>query len=86
MNVTGSRAAMSAFGAFSCSAASSAAAYHVGTLDLLFKLDHGYISYAASQTAVLVDDHGNPSSDGPNAKGFAYDDDAYDALVATQSC
>ena len=86
MNVTGSRAAMSALGAFSCSAASSAAAYHVGTLDLMYKLDHGYISYAASQTAVLVDDHGNPSSDGPNAKGFAYDDDAYNALVATQSC
>lgn len=86
MNVTGSRVAMSAVGAFQCSAATSAAQYKVGTADLTYKLDHGYLSYAASQTDVLVDDKGDPSSDGPVAKGWNFDEDAYAANVPGQSC
>jgi hypothetical protein len=86
MNVTGSRVALTATGAFQCSAATSAAQYKVGTADLIYKLDHGYTSYAASQSGVLVDDKGDPSSDGPVAKGWNFDDDAYAANVAGQSC
>ena len=85
MNVTGSRVAMSAIGDFSCSAATSAAQYAVGTLDLIYKLDHGYVSYAQSQDGVLVNDSGQPS-DGPASKGWAYDDDAYNADVASEGC
>ncbi|HEX4725565.1 MAG TPA: cellulose binding domain-containing protein [Pseudonocardiaceae bacterium] len=86
MNVTGTRAAMTALGTFDCAAAGSAARYQVGTLDLIYKLHHGYVSFAASQSGVLVDDHGDPSSDGPNAKGYQLDLDAYDALIANQGC
>jgi hypothetical protein len=86
MNVTGSRVAMSAIGDFSCSAATSAAQYNVGTLDLIYKLNHGYTSYAQSQDGELVNDSGQPASDGPVAKGWVYDDDAYNADVATQGC
>ncbi|HEX4787192.1 MAG TPA: cellulose binding domain-containing protein [Actinospica sp.] len=86
MNVTASRVALAATGAFQCSAATSAAQYKVGTADLIYKLDHGYTSYAASQSGVLVDDKGDPSSDGPVAKGWNFDDDAYAANVPGQSC
>ncbi|HEV2376308.1 MAG TPA: hypothetical protein VGS19_29575 [Streptosporangiaceae bacterium] len=86
MNVTGSRAAMSAIGTFNCSAATSAAQYKVGTLDLVYKLHHGYISYGHDQFGVLVDDHGDPSTDGPNVKGYQYDLDAYNNVIAPQSC
>jgi hypothetical protein len=86
MNVTANRVVMSELGNFQCSAASSAARYKVGTLDLIYKLDHGYLSYAASQTGVLVNDTGSPSSDGPVAKGWAYDDDGYNLDVSGQSC
>ena len=86
MNVTGSRVALTATGAFQCAAATSAAQYKVGTADLTYKLDHGYLSYAASQSGVLVDDKGNPSSDGPVAKGWNFDEDAYTADIAGQSC
>ncbi|HWG27162.1 cellulose binding domain-containing protein [Actinospica sp.] len=86
MNVTGSRVAMTATGAFSCSSATSAPQYKVGTADLIYKLDHGYISYAASQTGVLVDDTGDPSSDGPVAKGWNFDDDAYNVNIPGQAC
>lgn len=86
MNVTGTRAALTALGVFSCAVASSAARYQVGTLDLIYKLHHGYVSFAASQSGVLVDDHGDPSSDGPNAKGYQLDLDAYDVLISGQGC
>ena len=86
MNVTGSRVAMTATGAFTCSSASAAPQYKVGTADLVYKLGHGYISYAASQSGVLVDDTGDPSSDGPVAKGWNFDYDAYSVNVAGQSC
>ncbi|MDH6121061.1 fibronectin type 3 domain-containing protein [Kitasatospora sp. GAS204A] len=86
MNVTGNRVAMSSLGSFSCSTASAAARYNVGTLDLIYKLHHGYISVALNQPSILVDDHGDPATDGPNVKGYQYDLDAYHALVATQGC
>ncbi|MCX3060219.1 glycosyl hydrolase family 8 [Streptomyces beihaiensis] len=86
MNVTASRAAMSALGSFSCASAPDAGRYLVGTKDLIYKLRHGYISYAKSQDGILVDDHGDPSSGGPAAKGYAYDLDAYDAVLTRQPC
>ena len=85
MNVTGSRVVMSALGDFTCSAATSAAQYDVGSQDLIYKLGHGYISYALNQDGILVDDTGDPS-DGPLAKGWAYDIDAYNALASPQTC
>ena len=86
MNVTGSRVAMSTLGDFSCTAATSAARYSVGSLDLIYKLHHGYISHALNQSDILVDDHGDPATDGPNVKGYQYDLDTYNVLVATQGC
>ena len=86
MNVTGSRVAMTATGAFQCASATSAAQYKVGTEDLVYKLNHGYVSYAQSQDGVLVDDTGDPSSDGPVAKGWNFDYDAYNVNVVGQSC
>ena len=59
--------------------------YHIGTLDLKYKLDHGYISHALNQNDILVDDHGNPAGDGPNVKGFLYDWDAYSVAGNPQS-
>jgi hypothetical protein len=85
MNVTGSRVAMMALGNFTLSAATTESQYHIGTLDLKYKLDHGYISHALNQSDILVDDHGNPSSDGPNVKGFLYDFDAYTVVGNPQS-
>jgi fibronectin type 3 domain-containing protein len=85
MNVTGSRVAMEVLGNFSLSAASTESQFHIGTLDLKYKLDHGYISQALNQSLLLVDDHGNPATDGPNAKGFLYDWDAYTVSGAPQS-
>lgn len=76
MNVTGARVAMEVLGDFSLSG-SAEKAFHIGTLDLKYKLDHGYVGQALNQDLLLVDDHGNPSADGPNAKGFLYDWDAY---------
>jgi hypothetical protein len=32
-------------------------------------LNHGYVSHAQSQDGILVDDMGDPASDGPVAKG-----------------
>jgi hypothetical protein len=86
MNVTGSRVTMTALGDFSCAGATAAAQYDVGSQDLIYKLHHGYISYALSQDGILVDDAGDPSSDGPVAKGYAYDLDAYDVLAAPSTC
>jgi hypothetical protein len=86
MNVTASRVAMSALGTFGCSAASSAPQYKVGSLDLIYKLHHGYISQALNQNLLLVDDHGDPATDGPNAKGYQWDLDAYNNIVVPQSC
>ena len=86
MNVTGNRVAMSALGNFTCTAATSAAQYNVGSLDLIYKLHHGYISYALNQNGILVDDHGDPATDGPNVKGYQYDHDAYTAIVTPQGC
>jgi hypothetical protein len=85
MNVTGARVAMQSLGAFNPSAAPAEAAFHTGTLDLKYKLDHGYVGQALNQNLLLVDDHGNPAVDGPNAKGFLYDWDAYLAAGAPQS-
>jgi hypothetical protein len=85
MNVTGSRVTMQVLGNFNASAASNESAYHIGTLDLKYKLDHGYISQALNQNLLLVDDHGDPSTDGPNVKGFLYDWDGYTVAGAPQS-
>lgn len=76
MNVTGSRVSMLTLGNFSTSNGSESA-YHTGTGDLKYKLDHGYISQGLNQNQLLVDDHGDPATDGPNVKGFLYDWDAY---------
>jgi hypothetical protein len=84
MNVAGSRVAMLALGNFDLANAGESA-YHIGTLDLKYKLDHGYISHALNQNDILVDDHGTPASDGPNAKGFLYDFDAYTVVGNPQS-
>jgi hypothetical protein len=84
MNVTGSRVTMLALGNFNLANAGESA-YHIGTLDLKYKLDHGYISHALNQSDILVDDHGNPSADGPNVKGFLYDFDAYTVVGNPQS-
>jgi Cellulose binding domain len=86
MNVTGSRVALTALGDFDCADAPAAAQYDVGSQDLIYKLNHGYISYAQSQDDVLVNDTGDPSGDGPVAKGWAYDIDAYNVLAAPASC
>ena len=85
MNVTGSRVTLSVLGDFDPGSATTESQYHVGTLDLKYKLDHGYISHALNQSDILVDDHGNPAADGPNAKGFRYDWDAYNAAGQPQS-
>jgi fibronectin type 3 domain-containing protein len=85
MNVTGSRVTMEVLGNFTIADATTEAQYHIGTLDLKYKLDHGYISHALNQNDILVDDHGNPSTDGPNVKGFLYDWDAYSVAGAPQS-
>jgi hypothetical protein len=84
MNVAGSRVTMLALGNFDLANAGESA-YHIGTLDLKYKLDHGYISHALNQNDILVDDHGTPASDGPNAKGFRYDFDAYTVVGNPQS-
>jgi len=68
---------MNVLGNLNPAGASTESAYHIGTLDLKFKLDHGYISHALNQADILVDDHGNPAGDGPDVKGFRYDWDAY---------
>jgi hypothetical protein len=86
MNVTGSRLAMTALGNFSCPSATSAPQYRIGSLDLIYKLQHGYISVALNQPSILVDDHGDPSTDGPNVKGYQLDHDAFNALIANQTC
>jgi fibronectin type 3 domain-containing protein len=86
MNVTGDRLAMTALGSFSCSAATSVARYNVGSVDLIYKLHHGYISHALNQNNILVDDHGDPATDGPNVKGYEYDLDAYNVVIANQGC
>ncbi|MFC0430939.1 fibronectin type III domain-containing protein [Kutzneria buriramensis] len=86
MNVTGDRLAMTALGGFSCSAATAAARYDVGSTDLIYKLHHGYVSHALNQNNILVDDHGDPATDGPNVKGYQYDLDAYHVLIANQGC
>jgi hypothetical protein len=85
MNLTGSRVTMEILGNFDLAAASTETQYHIGTLDLKYKLDHGYISQALNQNMLLIDDHGNPASDGPNAKGFLYDWDAYTICGDPQS-
>jgi Cellulose binding domain len=86
MNVTGSRVTMTALGDFDCSDATAAAQYDVGSQDLIYKLHHGYVSYALGQDGILVNDAGQPASDGPVAKGYAYDLDAYNALAAPSAC
>jgi Cellulose binding domain len=86
MNVTGSRVALTALGDFDCADAPATAQYDVGSQDLIYKLEHGYISYALGQDAVLVNDSGDPASDGPVAKGWAYDIDAYNVLAAPSTC
>jgi hypothetical protein len=85
MNVTASRIVLSVLGHFDCASASAAARYEVGSQDLIYKLAHGYVGYASNQDGLLVNSSGDPASDGPLAKGYAYDLNAYDAL-ATASC
>jgi fibronectin type 3 domain-containing protein len=82
MNVTGSRVTMSVLGNFTASTA--VAPYHIGSLDLIYKLHHGYYSYGLNQNGVLTDDHGDPATDGPNVKGYQYDLDGYNVIVAPQ--
>jgi hypothetical protein len=86
MNVTASRVVLSVLGRFDCAAATSSARYEVGSADLIYKLRHGYISYALNQKGILVNDSGQPSTDGPLAKGYAYDLDAYHVLAGPGSC
>ena len=86
MNVTGSRVTMTALGDFDCSDATAAAQYDVGSQDLIYKLHHGYISYSLGQDGILVNDAGQPSGDGPVAKGYAYDLDAYNVLASPSTC
>jgi Cellulose binding domain len=86
MNVTGSRVAMTALGDFDCGDATAAAQYDVGSQDLIYKLHHGYLSYALGQDGILVNDAGSPASDGPVAKGYAYDLDAYNVLASPSTC
>jgi hypothetical protein len=76
MNVTGSMVGMEILHNFNTGNGAQNA-YHIGTLDEKYKLDHGYICQALNQNQLLVDDHGNPATDGPNIKGFLYDWDAY---------
>jgi hypothetical protein len=85
MNVTASRVVLSVLGHFSCAAATAAARYEVGSQDLIYKLAHGYVSYALNQNGILVNGSGGPSSDGPLAKGYPYDLNAYYAFAAS-SC
>ncbi|MEZ0113408.1 fibronectin type 3 domain-containing protein [Catenulispora sp. EB89] len=85
MNVTGARVAMEVLGTFTISAATTESQFHIGTLDLKYKLDHGYVSQALNQDLLLVDDHGDPATDGPNAKGFLYDWDGYTVAGAPNS-
>jgi len=86
MNVTAGRIVLSVLGHFDCAAATSNARYQVGSADLIYKLQHGYISYALNQKGILDNDSGDPSTDGPLAKGYAYDLDAYNALAGPASC
>jgi Cellulose binding domain len=86
MNVTGSRVALTALGDFDCADAPAAAQYDVGSQDLIYKLNHGYISYALGQDGILVNNSGDPASDGPAAKGWAYDIDAYNVLATPSTC
>jgi hypothetical protein len=85
MNVTASRVVLSVLGHFSCASAPAAARYEVGSEDLIYKLAHGYISYALNQDGILVNGSGDPHSDGPLAKGYPYDLNAYYAFAAS-SC
>jgi hypothetical protein len=84
MNVAGARVAMELLGNFN-PGNSAENQFHIGTLDMKYKLDHGYVGQALNQDLLLVDDHGNPATDGPNAKGFQYDWDAYTVSGAPQS-
>jgi hypothetical protein len=86
MNVTASRVVLSVLGEFDCATATSSARYETGSEDLIYKLRHGYISYALNQAGILVNDSGEPSSDGPLAKGYAYGLDAYNALARSKAC
>jgi Cellulose binding domain len=85
MNVTASRIVLSVLSHFSCASAPTAARYEIGSQDLIYKLAHGYVSYALNQNGILVNSSGDPKSDGPLAKGYAYDLNAYYTL-ATSSC
>lgn len=85
MNVTASRVVLSVLGHFICASATAAARYEVGSQDLIYKLAHGYISYALNQDGILVNGSGDPHSDGPLAKGYPYDLNAYYAFAAS-SC
>ncbi len=85
MNVTASRIVLSVLGHFSCASAPAAARYEVGSQDLIYKLARGYVSYALNQDGILVNGSGDPRGDGPLAKGYPYDLDAYYAL-ADSSC
>ncbi|HEY4022499.1 MAG TPA: cellulose binding domain-containing protein [Pseudonocardiaceae bacterium] len=85
MNVTGARVAMMALGNFNAATATTEPQYHIGTLDLKYKLDHGYICQALNQSNLLVNDQGQPATDGPNVKGFLYDWDAYSVAGTPQS-
>jgi|GEM_PF-2825433 len=86
MNVTASRVVLSVLGGFDCAAATASAQYQVGSADLIYKLRHGYLSYALNQDGILVNDAGQPAKDGPLTKGYEYDLDAYNAVAAPRSC
>jgi hypothetical protein len=86
MNVTASRVVLSVLGQLDCAAATSSARYEVGSEDLIYKLRHGYISYALNQHGIVVNGSGEPSTDGPLAKGYAYDLDAYHAIAGPGTC
>jgi hypothetical protein len=49
-------------------------------------MDIRLASYALGQDGILVNDSGDPASDGPVSKGWAYDLDAYNVLAASSTC
>jgi hypothetical protein len=43
-------------------------------------------SFSQALIGIVVNDSGEPSTDGPLAKGYAYDLDAYHAIAGPAAC
>jgi hypothetical protein len=85
MNLLSARASMTVLGTWNCGTPQIDSTFEIGTADLMYKLLHGYISWAASQQGILVNET-SPSTDGPGIKGYAYDKDIYNSYIAQQPC